>query len=113
MFRINGVEWDVLYVDSYSPYLERSDGSLTLGVTDYNTKTIYLNKTLKGNLLKRVLTHEICHAEVFSRNIKDFSLEQEELVCEFVSQFGDEIFEIADMIFDMKCLQKSHFSATL
>ena len=38
---INGIDWLIMFVQSGSPFLTRSDGSVTLGMTDGRTKTIY------------------------------------------------------------------------
>lgn len=102
MIYINGAAWRVEYVKNGNEALRRSDGTQTIGSTDFNTRTIYLSESLTGGLLDRVITHELCHAELFERGIKDFSLRQEEVLCEFVSLFGREIFQLADMIIEMR-----------
>lgn len=48
MFTINGITWDLAFVLSNSDYLMRSDGSVTIGMTDWNDRTVYLNKSLRG-----------------------------------------------------------------
>ena len=63
MFNINNEEWYVKFVSNYHPMLYRSDGSLSIGACDDNDKTIYINNTLNGYFLKKVLCHEITHAE--------------------------------------------------
>ena len=69
MFSINGEEWDILAVSEYHPKLMRSDGNFSVSSCDDDNKTIYVNKTLQGNFLKKVLCHEITHAAMFSYNV--------------------------------------------
>ena len=52
---INNIDWLIMFVQSGSPFLTRSDGSVTLGMTDGRTKTIYLDDNLRGLMLDRVL----------------------------------------------------------
>ena len=69
MFDINGETWRVVLVSPYHPQLTRSDGSLALGVCNDDTKTIYINGNLDKYMIKKVLTHEITHAAMFSYNV--------------------------------------------
>ena len=43
MFHINGEEWRVVYVAPSHPKLIRSDGSVSIGASDDDTKTIYIS----------------------------------------------------------------------
>lgn len=99
-FNINNETWNVIYVSPTHPMLYRvSSGDYTLGSCDDNYKTIYLNNTLKGRLLKKVLCHEIAHAAMFSYHIF-LSYEQEELVADLIATYGDEIISITNKIFN-------------
>lgn len=99
MFTINNVTWDIQYLYPSNSKLKRSDGTCTLGVTDWNDKTIYLSNKLQGALLERVLCHELCHCFVFSYGI-EMDIETEEIVADFLSLYGrDVIFEL-DVILD-------------
>lgn len=69
MFSINGEEWDILAVSANHPKLTRSDGSRSVASCDDDTKTIYVDRTLQGAFLKKVLCHEITHAAMFSYNV--------------------------------------------
>lgn len=95
MFTINGIKWSLMYVPSYSDLLMRSDGSMTVGVTDWNTKTIYLSKSLRGAFMERVLCHELCHCICFSYEIK-LPIRTEEYLCDFMSLYGKEIIYLLD-----------------
>ena len=94
---INNIKWNIKYVSEYDNNLFRNDGTLTVGMTDNKTKTIYLNENLESELLTKVLTHELCHAFIFSYNIY-LTLPEEEFVCEFVSNFCKNILICSDYI---------------
>ena len=98
MFSINGEEWDILAVSANHPKLMRSDGSRSVASCDDDTKTIYVDRTLQGAFLKKVLRHEITHAAMFSYNV-DLSYDQEELLADLIATYGDEIIQITNTVF--------------
>lgn len=98
MYKINGITWYMIRVRSDSPMLMRSDGSITVGMCDRETQTIYISDALHGRFLRKVLLHEICHSAMFSYGI-DMSVYQEELFCDLLSTYGDEIIAITDSVF--------------
>lgn len=95
MFEINGIQWTISRVSSGSTFLMRSDGSETVGVTDWNNKTIYLNKRLKGAFLRKVLAHELCHVFCFSYSIH-MPIEQEEYMADWISLYGTDLVYLLD-----------------
>ena len=97
IFNINGTIWQVQYKNSNSSELKRSDNVSVLGVTDRDTHTIYLSSALHGYMERKVLIHELCHAICMSYDVY-LPIEQEEILCDFVATYGDEIFGIVDMI---------------
>ena len=97
IFSINGTNWRVQYENSNSSELRRSDNVSVLGVTDRNTQTIYLSDKLQGFMERKVLIHEVCHAICMSYDVY-LPIEQEEILCDFVATYGDEVFDIVDMI---------------
>lgn len=97
IFTINSTIWQVQYKNSNSDELRRSDGTISLGVTDRNTHTIYLSNALRGYIQRKVLIHEVCHAICMSYDVY-LPIEQEEILCDFVATYGDEVFSIVDMI---------------
>jgi hypothetical protein len=99
MFEINGETWRVVFVSPLHPQLIRSDGSSTIGACNDDTKTIYLDKTLDKYLVKKVLTHEITHAAMFSYNV-DLCPRQEELVAMLIDTYGHEIINITNQFFN-------------
>ena len=98
MYKINGITWYIIRVRSDSPMLMRSDGGITVGMCDRETQTIYISDALHGRFLRKVLLHEICHSAMFSYGI-DMSVDQEELFCDLLSTYGDEIIAITDSVF--------------
>ena len=88
MFLINNVYWELQFVAPDYPLLQRMSGDYTIGACDNLTRTIYINETLSGPLLKKVLCHEITHAAMFSYNV-DLTLEQEELIADLIATYGD------------------------
>lgn len=98
MFLINDVYWKLAFVPPDFPLLQRMNGQYTIGACDNLTRTIYINELLSGDLLKKVLCHQITHAAMFSYNV-DLSIEQEELVADLISTYGDEIVYITNKIF--------------
>ena len=98
MILINNVQWKLAFVSPDFPLLQRMNGDFTIGACDNLTRTIYINNTLSGNLLKKVLCHQITHAAMFSYNV-NLSVEQEELIADLISTYGEEIIYITNKIF--------------
>lgn len=96
---INGVRWRVRLVSPAHPLLLTPWKTHALGVCDKVTQTICVDETLSPQLLKEVLCHEIVHAFMFSYMI-DLSYSEEELVAELMSQYGENILETTNIIYD-------------
>lgn len=97
MFKINNKTWEIVKISRQNPMLMRSDGSRTVGMTDRDTKRIYLADDLRGRFLDRVLCHELCHAFCLSYNVY-MDIDTEEIVADFLATYGREVFEIADRL---------------
>lgn len=95
MFRCNGKTWNIAFVEPHSKVLNRSDGSRTVGVTDNNTKTVYMSNLLRGKFLDKVLCHELVHVASFSYGC-EIDIETEEIIADFMSLYGREIIYLAD-----------------
>lgn len=98
MFLINEVKWQLKFIPHDSDLLTRSDGSRTIGMTDSLTHIIYIDETLRGKLLKKVLCHELTHAAIFSYGV-ELDLMQEELLADLIATYGQEIINITNKIF--------------
>ena len=97
MFHINGEEWRVVYFAPSHPKLIRSDGSVSIGACDDDTKTIYISYETPRRKLKKVLCHEITHAAMFSYNV-DLSIQQEEILADLIATYGQEIVGITNCL---------------
>lgn len=100
MFNVNGIEWDIRFVNAGSKYLKRSDGTYTIGMTDGYTHTIYLARNLKGRMLDKVLSHELTHVILFSYGI-EIDEELEERLAQWVSIYGRELVYLLDDLMDI------------
>ena len=98
MFEINKIIWLLKFVPSTDPMLQRKDRSFALGMCDGNLKTIFINESLRGRKLKKVLCHEMTHAAMFSYGV-ELSLEQEEIVADLIATYGEEIIHITNQLF--------------
>ena len=98
MFLINNIYWTVALVSPDYPLLQRINGEYSIGACDNLTRTIYINNTLSGRLFKKVLCHEITHAAMFSYNV-ELSIQQEQLIADLISTYGEEIIYITNKIF--------------
>ena len=98
MFYINNELWYIKFVQPYSEYLKRMDGSYTVGVCDEPSHTIYINSTLSGRFLKKVICHEITHAAMFTYRVS-LTYEQEELLADIFATYGEEIINVTNKVF--------------
>ena len=98
MFIINNIYWKVAFVSPSFPLLQNEYGEYTVGACDNLTRTIYLSDILQGYFLRKVLCHEIVHAAMFSYGVL-LSKQQEELIADLISTYGDEIIYITNKIF--------------
>lgn len=106
-FTINNQEWDLVFVKPNSKNLMRSDGSITIGMTDNNKKTVYVNNRLNEYLTDKVICHELTH--VFAFEFDYFMpIETEEIVADFMSLYGRRIVYLLDDLVGI--LKKAYIS---
>ena len=94
-FTVNNQEWQLLFVNPSNSNLKRSDGSITIGMTDNNTRTVYINNRLSDYMTNKVLAHELCHVFAFSFDYS-MPIEVEETVADFFSLFGRDMINLLD-----------------
>ena len=95
MFVINGIEWELCFVSASSDKLRRSDNSITVGVTDWGDRCVYVADALYGAFLRKVLCHELCHCFCFSYDIH-MPIEQEEYLANWISLYGEDLIYLLD-----------------
>ena len=94
-FIVNNQEWKLLFVKPNSKDLMRSDGSITLGMTDNNVKTIFVNNRLNDYMTDKVICHELTHVFAFEFDYY-MDIETEEIVADFMSLYGRNIILLLD-----------------
>lgn len=73
----------------------RSDGSITIGMTDNNTKSVYINNRLNDYMTDKVICHELTHVFAFEFDYY-MDIETEEIVADFMSLYGRKIVYLLD-----------------
>lgn len=104
---MNGDRWRVLFDSPYSPNLIDRTGKLCVATTDPRTRTVYLSNELAGDFLRTVLIHELGHCAMISYDLLPYIhnaippqlwIEAEEWICNFLADYGEEIFDISKSI---------------
>ena len=73
----------------------RSDGSITLGMTDNNVKTVFVNNRLNDYMTDKVICHELTHVFAFEFDYY-MDIKTEEIVADFMSLYGRDIVYLLD-----------------
>lgn len=94
-FEVNGIKWKIKYVNPFSDDLRRSDGSLTVGMTDWGKRSVFLSNRLTGAFYRKVLAHELVHCFMFSHSI-NIPIEEEEYIASWVAEYGTELIYLLD-----------------
>ena len=94
-FEINGIVWDIVFTRPNSNSLRRSDGTLTFAVTDWNDRCVYISSAPKGDFLRKIICHELCHCFCFSFDIH-MPIEQEEYLANWISIYGTDLICLLD-----------------
>lgn len=108
MFSINGIEWNIVFVNPNSVDLMRSDNSITVGMTDWNNRCVYLSNRLRGGFLRKVLAHELCHCFCFSYDIV-MPIQEEERLADWISLYGTDLIYLLDDLMNT-VLKKAYIS---
>lgn len=106
---MNGYKWHVTYVYPVDNRLIDRTGGRKLATTDPNKHEICLSSDLKRDpvMLLRVLSHELSHAVMISYHLLDDiyhlvppknRVEMEEWICNFLADYGVDVFTIAYFI---------------
>lgn len=97
-FTVNGNEWQLEFVKPSSKELIRSDGSVTIGMTDNLQKKVFINNMLNDYMTDKCFAHELCHVYAFEFDYF-MPLDVEETVADFFSLFGrNMVYMLDDLI---------------
>ena len=99
-FTVNNQEWSLVFVNPNNKNLMRSNGTITIGMTDNNTKTVYINNRLNAYIADKVICHELCHVFAFEFDYH-MPIETEEVVADFMSLYGRKIIYLLDDFADI------------
>lgn len=112
-FYMNGIIWRVEFVSPHSDLLVDRTGAMTVATTDPMTHMVYLSDSLEGEFLIHVLIHELGHCILASYSLLDDIhrmcypekwIEMEEWVCNFLANYGWQVFTQAYSILGMNAL---------
>lgn len=95
---IAGQKWDVLKVSGHDPGLY-ADAKTCLGTAWPGHLRIYISAELEGDSALRTIKHELVHAYIYSTQAIRPETWDEEDVCEFLSIYGDEIIQQANLVY--------------
>jgi hypothetical protein len=98
---ITDQKWDVFFTDAHDPELV-VDGTYRMGTTWPARYEIYISNEIKGDRLKRILSHELVHALIESSQIVKSESYTEEDLCEFMAIYAKPLAEFVDSLFN-KC----------
>lgn len=123
-FFMNGYVWHIVYVGAGSPVLIDRTNHRRVATTDPGTRCIYICNDLDYEFLKTVLLHELAHCVMLSYGIleevhrfttPDKWVEAEEWVCNFIADYGREVFYVASQILNdpsiLSAPRTTHFTA--
>lgn len=94
-FTVNNQQWELVLVNPNSKELVRSNGTVTIGMTDNIQKKVFINNRLNDYMFDKCLAHELCHAYTFSFDYF-MDIETEEIVADFFSLFGRDMINLLD-----------------
>lgn len=89
-------------------------GTRTVATTDPVSHTVNLAKTLEGEFYNTVLIHELGHCALVSFHLleyihqrvpKQYWVDIEEFMCNFIADYGLKIFQVARQIHGDKALE--------
>lgn len=102
-FIINGCPWYLIFTQPNDYRLVDRTWTYCYATTDPMTKCVYVSDDIYGELLQKVIVHELGHCAIFSYNLlpiihkmvmPEYWIEAEEWICNFVADYGPEIFDI-------------------
>lgn len=96
MFQLNGIVWDIIFVNPENPILfDTYNNIMSVATTDWNTKTIYIANNVNDEFLLKIIKHELYHCYEFSMLAYDLPLFYEEHVADFIATYGEQLLDLA------------------
>ena len=111
---MNGIRWTVRNVNPSSYELVDRTGIRRVATTDPIHHIVNMAKTLEGEFYNTVLVHELGHCALVSFGLLDYIHERvpreywvdvEEFICNFLADYGLKIFAIAKKLYGDKALE--------
>ena len=102
-FIVNDHIWQLVFVNPNNINLMRSNNTYTLGMTDNNIKTVFINNRLNDYMTDKVLCHELTHVFAFEFDYY-MDIDTEEIVADFMSLYGRNVINLLDDL--IKVLKK-------
>lgn len=97
MIAINGHAWSIYRVSRFDCNLRRPDGTIALGSTDTQSRSIYIQEGLPEYVTEKVLNHELTHAYMHELGIRIEPM-AEELTADFLATYSGDILKISKNI---------------
>ena len=107
-FYMNGYLWHCVLVRPNADILIDRTGARRIATTDARTRSIYISQSVDPGMRKRVILHELAHVAMLSYGlipeVEQFTIPSEQItaeewVCNFIADYGHEIFEIAAALY--------------
>lgn len=95
--KINQDSWEIRMLKPDKKKLNPHEGSMFLGLTEYQKGIISLRKGLSRSETRATIIHELSHAFLFSFG---YRVDDEESMCNFWGAQGDAICSMADKIME-------------
>lgn len=93
---VNGIKWKIEITNNPNDLL-MPDGTVRLGLTDTETKEVFISNKISGRLFEKVLIHELTHVWLYSYRY-EFDIEIEEAICSFVDTFSYDIIQTTEYV---------------
>lgn len=102
MFELNGIIWDICFVNPYDYILyDIRNNVITVATTDLYTHTIYIANNVSDEFLLKILKHELYHCYEFSGLAYDLPTFYEEHTADFIANRGNELLDLASDIYNV------------
>lgn len=83
--RILDTIWTIHFLEPTKKVFIMPNGERTIGVTDVNTREIFIANNLPIELEREVFLHEVCHAQSYVTGL-NLSEKNEECMCMWVGK---------------------------